>query len=335
MNNALPSRAFARRVLCIAFALLATSSGAAAQSATAVEKFPIKPIRLIVPFAPGGPNDVMARVIAARMGANTGQAVIVENRAGAGGIIGTNVVAKSSADGYTLLFASGPFTMAPPLQPKMPYDAEGDFVAITKIAESPMVMMVPIASKFPDALSVVKYARENPGKVTYGSGGVGSTPHLTTELLASVTGARFLHVPYKGGGESIGALMGGEVDMLIDSVTSTASALASGRVKALAVTQDKRSIKLPNVPTFDEAGIKKFNMTHWVGVLAPKGTPPEVVSQLRLELIKALRSPEVEARYADMGAQPVGSSSEEFRKFIHEELQKWNSLAKSMHLKAE
>lgn len=316
-----------------AAALLVSSGLASAQKQT--EKYPSKPIKFVVPFAPGGPNDVMARVIGARLASNTGQPVVIENKAGAGGVIGTDAVAKSPADGYTLVFASGPFTMAPALQAKMPYDARKDFVAVTKIAESPMVLMVPSTSKFNDPKALVEYARMNPGKVTYGSGGAGSTPHLTTELLASVTGAKFLHIPYKGGGESIRALMAGEVDMLIDSITSTAGPLASGRIRPVAVTQQKRSPRLPNVATFDEGGVKKFEMTHWVGVLAPKGTPQDVVSQLRLELIKALRSPDVESKYVELGAQPVGDSSTDFQKYINEEIRKWEFVAKTMNIKPE
>jgi tripartite-type tricarboxylate transporter receptor subunit TctC len=320
-----------RRTRRVVLALAATLPLLAAAQA----KYPAKPIRLIVPFAPGGPNDVMARVVGAKLASNTGQPVVIENRAGAGGVIGTDAVAKAPADGYTLVFASGPYTMAPALQAKMPYDSAKDLVAVTKIAESPMVLMVPSTSRFADAPALVEYARQNPGKVTYGSGGTGSTPHLTTELLASVTGARFLHVPYKGGGESIRALMAGEVDMLIDSVTSTAGPLASGRIKPLAVTQNQRSPKLPAVPTFDEAGIKRFAMTHWVGILAPRGTPADVVTQLRTELVKVLRSPDVEGKLQELGASPVGDSPVEFQAFIADELKKWDGLAKSMNIKAE
>jgi tripartite-type tricarboxylate transporter receptor subunit TctC len=301
----------------------------AQQSQSAGVKFPSKPIKMVVPFAPGGPNDVMARVISARLAAQIGQAVVVENRAGAGGVIGTDAVAKAPADGYTLVFASGPFTMAPALQATMPYDARKDFVAITKVAESPMVLMVPSSSRFADAKSVIDFARANPEKLTYGSGGIGSTPHLTTELLARVTGARFLHVPYKGGGESIRALMAGEIDVLIDSITSTASPLASGRVKALAVTQLKRAPKLPTIATFEESGISRFEMTHWVGVLAPKGTPVEVTTYLREEIIKAMKSQDVEARFRDLGATPVGDSSTAFQAYIMSEITKWESVVKS------
>jgi tripartite-type tricarboxylate transporter receptor subunit TctC len=295
--------------------------------------YPVKPIRLVVSFAAGGPNDVMARVLAQQLGVNLGQPVVVDNKPGAGGIIGNDSVAKAPADGYTLLFASAPFVMVPGLQPKLPYDTLKDFSAVTKVAESPMVLMVPADSRFKTAKELIEFARENPGKLNYGSGGNGSTPHLTTELLAMVTGAKFTHVPYKGGGESIKALMGGEIDLLIDSVTSTGPAFASGRVKALAVTQDKRSPKLPAVPTFAEAGYSKFGMTHWVGVVAQSGIPPELLSRLRIEIIKALRSAEVEQKLIELGAQPVGDSSVDFQKFIRDEVQKWEQVAKAVNIK--
>ncbi len=324
-----------RQLLQTLVAGAACMAGAAAFAQPLPAGFPQKPIRLVVSFAAGGPNDVMARVLAQRLAINLGQPVVVENKAGAGGVIGNDVVAKAPADGYTLLFASGPFVMAPALQVNMPYDTLRDFVGVTKVAESPMVLMVPANSRFKNAKELVEFARLHPGQLNYGSGGIGSTPHLTTELLGTVTGAKFTHVPYKGGGESIKALMGGEIDLLIDSITSTGPALTSGRVKALAVTQAQRAPKLPDVPTFSEAGIPKFNMTHWVGLVAPAKVPQGVLSQLRLETIKALRSPDVEQRLAEIGAQPVGDASSVFQKFIRDELKQWEFVAKFVHIKAQ
>ncbi|MEJ8822710.1 tripartite tricarboxylate transporter substrate binding protein [Variovorax humicola] len=290
---------------------------------------------MIVPFAVGGPNDVMARVLATRLNQDTGQPVIVDNKAGAGGVIGTDQVAKAAPDGYTIGFVSAPFTMVPAIQAKVPYDTLKDLVEVSKVAESPMLMMVPADSKFKTAGEVLDFARKNPGKLTYGSGGSGSTPHLTTELLGSVTGAKFLHVPYKGGGESIRALMGGEVDMLIDSITSTATPLASGRVKALAIGQAARSPKLPNVPTFEEAGIKNFSVTHWVGVVAPAKTPPAVIAALNAQIVKALRAPEVVQKLSELGATPTPGTPEEFQKFVGDELKRWQQVAKSSNIQTQ
>jgi tripartite-type tricarboxylate transporter receptor subunit TctC len=322
----------ARRHALAVLAMLTFNLTAFAQSTAS---FPSKPVRLVVPFAAGGPNDVMARVLAQRLTTETGQSFVVDNKAGAGGVIGTDAVAKSAADGYTLAFISGPFTMAPALQTKMPYDTSKDLVAVTKVAESPMVMMIPASSRFKTAKELMDFAKQNPEKLSYGSGGVGSTPHLTTELLGTVTGAKFLHVPYKGGGESIKALMSGEIDMLIDSITSTAGPLASGRIKAVGISQTKRHAKLPDVPTFEESGIQKFAMTHWVGVVAPSRTPPEVLVTLHNQIAKALKSPEVSQKFLELGAVPVGDSAADFQRFINDELKKWQQTVKAANIQAQ
>jgi tripartite-type tricarboxylate transporter receptor subunit TctC len=323
---------FATRRQLLLSALATGATGAFAQTAP---RYPDRPIRIVVGFPPGGPNDVMARVLAQRLSANLGQPVVVENRAGAGGVIGSDAVAKAAPDGYTLLFASAPFVMAPALQAKMPFDTLKEFTAITKVAESPMVLMVPSTSPFKSARELVDHAKANPGKLNYGTGGIGSTPHLTTELLAMVTGAKFTHVPYKGGGESIKGLMAGEIDLLIDSVTSTAAAFQSGRVRALAVTQARRSPKLPDVPTFEEAGIRQFDMTHWVGLVAHAGTPPDILTRLRAESVKAVRSPDVEQKLAELGASPVGDNATSFQDFIRNELTRWRAVAKAGNIQAQ
>ena len=320
---------FNRRLAITALTAIATC--AMAQTPT----YPTKPVRLVVPFAAGGPNDVMARILAQRLATETGQSFVVENKAGAGGIIGTDAVAKATPDGYTLGFVSGPFTMAPSLQAKMPYDTSKDLLAVTKVAESPMVMMIPSNSRFKTAKELVEFAKQNPDKLTYGSGGVGSTPHLTTELLGTITGANLLHVPYKGGGESIKALMAGEIDVLIDSITSTFGPLASGRIKAVAIGQAKRNSKMPDVPTFEESGIHKFSMTHWVGIVAPARTPPEVLSVLHNQVIKSLRSPEVTQKFQELGATPIGDTATTFQKFINDELRSWQQIVKTANIPAQ
>ncbi len=320
-----------RRAIAITLtALTATLCTVAAKANT----YPNKPVRMVVPFAAGGPNDVMARILAQQLTTATGQPFVVENKAGAGGVIGTDAVVKSAPDGYTLAFVSGPLTMAPALQARMPYNTQTDLAAVAKVAESPMLMMAPSSSNYKTARELIDQARANPGKLTYGSGGIGSTPHMTTELLASVTGAKFLHVPYKGGGESIKALMSGEIDLLIDSITSTAGPLASGRIKPIAIGQAKRSAKLPDVPTFEEAGIKDFSITHWVGVVAPARTPPEVVSQLHAMIAKALQAPEVVQKLQELGATPVSGTAAEFQRFIADEVAKWRRISAAANIQA-
>lgn len=311
---------------CIPCAVLAQNTPAA---------YPVKPVRLVVPFAAGGPNDVMGRVLAQQLTLMSGQPFVVENKAGAGGVIGTDAVAKSAPDGYTLAFISGPFTMAPALQSKMPYDTLKDLAPVTKVAESPMVMMVPSSSRFRSAQELLEFAKKNPDKLNYGSGGIGSTPHLTTELLGTVTGAKLTHVPYKGGGESIKALMAGEIDVLIDSITSTEGPLASGRVKAIAVGQAKRIAKWPDVPTFAEAGIQKFGVTHWVGVVAPAKVPADVLNTLQALIVKALKTPEVTQKLQELGAEPVGNASADFQKFIADEVANWKKTVKAANIQAQ
>ncbi len=307
----------------------------AAPAAFAQAAYPTKPVRLVVPFAAGGPNDVMARVLAQRLSQDTGQSFVVENKAGAGGVIGTDAVAKAAPDGYTLAFISGPYTMAPALQAKMPYDSLKDLVAVTKVAESPMVMMIPSSSRFRTAREVMDFARQNPEKINYGSGGVGSTPHLTTELLGTVTGAKFTHVPYKGGGESIKALMAGEIDLLIDSITSTTAPIASGRVRPVAVGLPKRLPQWPDVPTFEEAGIQKFSMTHWVGIVAPARTPADVLATLHGQVLKALKAPDVTQKLQELGATPVGNSAADFQRFIAEDLKRWPVTVKAANIQPQ
>jgi tripartite-type tricarboxylate transporter receptor subunit TctC len=291
--------------------------------AQAGKNYPEHPIRLVVGFVPGGPNDLMARILAAQLGTQLGQTVIVENKPGAGGVIGSDFVAKAAPDGYTLLFASAPFVMAPAVQARMPFDTLKDFAPITKVAESPMVLLVGAGSKFRTARDLIEFAKQNPGKVNYGSGGVGSTPHLTTEYLSTLTGAKFTHIPYKGGGDSLKALQGGEIDMLIDSITSMGGALQSGRVRALAISAKERSPKLPQVPTFAEAGVQGFQMTHWVGLLAPANVPAAVLAQLREQSVKAVRSPLVVQKLNELG------------QFIQAELARWKAVAKTAHISVQ
>ena len=250
-----------------------------------------------------------------------------------GGNVGMDLVAKSAADGYTLGFISAPFTMAPALQSKMPYDTLRDFTPVSKIAESPMVMLVPSTSRFKSPQELIDFAAKNPGVLNYGSGGIGSTPHLTTELLNAMLGIKLTHVPYKGGGESIKALMSGEIDVLIDSITSTDGPIASGRVKAIAIASPRRVPKMPAVPTFEESGIRNFGVTHWVGVVAPARLPAETLNSLHAQLDKALKSPEVVKRLTEIGAETAGSSPSEFARFIQSEVGNWQKAVKAAQIK--
>jgi tripartite-type tricarboxylate transporter receptor subunit TctC len=319
---------------CIALALVASAALFTVRYATA-QSYPARPIRLVVAFVPGGPNDVMARIVAQRLSINMGQQVIVDNRAGAGGLVGTDIVAKSVADGYTLLFASAPFAIAPSLYTKIPYDTEKDFVAVTKVASSPLVLTLQLGSPHKSLKELIDHAKTHPTKLKYGSGGVGSTPHFATAYLLSVVGAKMTHVPYKGGGQALTALMGAEVDLLMDSITSLLPFIESGKIRPLAVSQTKRSPKLPNVPTADEASVKGFSSTHWVGIVAPAKISNEILSQLNREIVKALASNEVRERLVAIGAEPVGDSPAQFQAFINVELKTYMKVAKEANIEPQ
>jgi tripartite-type tricarboxylate transporter receptor subunit TctC len=328
-------RAFApRRRLAAGTAIVLAGLGAFA--AKAQGDYPTKPVTVIVAFSPGGPNDVMARILAARLSANLGQQFIVDNRPGAGGTIGTGAVAKSAADGYTLLFNSAPFVTAPALYgAKLNFDTLHDLTGVTKVAESPLVMMTSPQSPYKSLKELLAAAKSSPGKLNFGSGGVASTPHLATSLLEVTTGTDMQHIPYKGGGPSITALMGGETDLLLDSITTGGTFIVSGKLRALAVTGSKRAAKLPNVPTFAEAGLPEFEMVHWVGLVAPGKTPPTVLDKLNREVHKAMASDDVKARFAELGAEPAVGTRDQFNEFMKTEVAKWTQVVKKANIQAE
>jgi tripartite-type tricarboxylate transporter receptor subunit TctC len=302
----------ARRAAVVGLAVAAVLSG----SAFAQSGYPSRPIKIVVAFAAGGPNDVMARILAERLQAQLGQPVIVDNKPGAGGTIGSELVAKSPADGYTLLFPSAPFVTAPALYgARLKYDTLKDITGIAKVAESPLVMMVPPGSPYKSLQELVNAGKSKPNALNYGSGGVASTPHLATSLLEVSTGAQFQHVPYRGGGPAMQALAGGEINM--------------------AVTGEKRSPKLPNVPTFAEAGFPKYEMTHWVGLAAPAQTPKDILDRLHKETIKAMGTPELRARFDQLGATPILASRDAFNTFLVQEVKTWTEVIKKANIQAD
>ena len=334
-NQALGQRS-ANRKSVVALAALAAWSALTGSTAVAQDAYPNKPVRIIVAFSPGGPNDVMARILAAKLSSNLGQQFIVDNKAGAGGTIGSDAAAKSAADGYTLLFPSAPFVTAPALYgAKMQYDTLKDFTGISKVAESPVVLTVNTGSPYKSLQDVITAAKAKPGSLNYGSGGIASTPHLATSLLEIQSGAKFTHIPYKGGGQSIPALIGGDVDFLLDSVTTSGTFIASNKLRALVQSGAKRSAKLPNVPTFAEAGLPGFEMTHWVGLVAPSKTPPAILDKLQQETAKALASDDVKARLAELGAVPAATSRAQFNDFLTKEVARWTQIVKQAGIKPE
>ena len=321
-----------RRAAIFGLAASAITSG----SVYAQSGYPNRPIKIVVAFAAGGPNDVMARILAERLQDQLGQPVIVDNKPGAGGTIGTELVAKAPADGYTLLFPSAPFVTAPALYgARLKYDTLKDITGIAKVAESPLVMMVPPSSPYKSLQELVNAGKNKPNALNYGSGGVASTPHLATSLLEVSTGAQFQHVPYRGGGPAMQALAGGEIQMLLDSVTTAGPQVTGGRVNALAVTGVNRSPKLPNVPTFAEAGFPKYEMTHWVGLAAPSQTPKDILDRLHKETIKALSTPELRARFDQLGATPILDTRDAFNTFLAQEVKTWTEVIRKANSQAD
>ena len=306
----------------IAMAAVLSSTGAIAQS------FPSKPITLIVPFPAGGTTDVLARSIGERLSRSWGQPVIVDNRPGVGATLGASMVAKSKPDGYTLLIGAVHHTIATSVYPKLNYDFQKDFAPITVIAMVPNVLVINPRVPAKNVADLVALAKSQPGKLSYGSNGNGTAQHLIGTQFTNMTGTQILHVPYKGSGPLATDLLGGQISMSFDTITPVLSHIKAGKLTALAVTTDKRSPALPDVPTLDEAGLKGFNLGTWFGVLAPAATPKDVVSKLNAEMVKIIHSPEFRQKMEEIGADPIGNSPEQMAKQIGEETQKFSKLVK-------
>lgn len=289
--------------------------------------FPDKPIRIVVPFPAGGAVDTVARIVANHLTAAWNSPVIVDNKAGAGGAIGVDAVAKSPNTGYELLLGPiGPLTINPSLYPKLPYDTTRDFDAVVLIAGTPAVLVVQPSmgvDNLPQFLSALK---SRPGQLNYGSAGNGNLTHLAAEYFLAQTQTRATHVPYKGSAPAVADFLGGQLDFMFDVVPTALPHVRSGKFKALAVTSLVRSSVLPEVPTLEELGWSGFNITSWWGLVAPKGTPPEVVQAINKEVNRGLQSPAVREALTKLGADPLGGTPEEFAVHIRKELQRWKQV---------
>jgi tripartite-type tricarboxylate transporter receptor subunit TctC len=292
-------------------------------------------VRLIVPYAAGGTADFVARQIAQKLTEQTGKAFYVENKVGASGTIGTDFVAKSKPDGYTFLINDTTYAMLPHLFKKLPWDQVNDFTAVTTLAITPLVVVISANAPYKTANDFLEFARKNPGKTNYGSGGVGSSTHLGAELFKQSAHLYITHIPYKGAGDAIRAVMAGEVDILVTAAPTAIPAIAGGRVKALMVTSTKRLSSLPDIPTSSELGLKDFNASNWFGVAAPKGTPRPIVEKLQLEIKKAFTSPDFTKRYADQGAEPGGMPVTEFQQLVKNETTRWEMLIRAAGIQPE
>src|SRR4051812_13280267 len=315
-----------------AAAALTCISGAAAQTPA----YPTKAVRLIVPFPPGGGTDFVARAIQPRVAEALGQQIIIDNRAGATGILGTELGAKAPPDGYTLTMATGATISANmALFPKLPYDPPKDFVPVTLVAIQPNLLAVHPSVPAKTVRELIAIAKARPGQLNYASSGSGSSHHLSGELLKMMAGIDIVHVPYKGTGPAITDAVGGHVELIFSGIAAIMPQVKSGKLRALGVTKAQRSAILPEIPTIAESGLPGYEITSWHGVLAPTGTPHGVVVRVRDSVAKALASADVHERFASQGAEPVGSTSEAFAKFMRADIAKIGKLIKTAGIKAD
>ena len=323
--------AFAARSLFIAWLLVTVALSATAQD------YPTRPVRLIVPFPPGAStNDVLGRLIAQRLSESLGQQFVVENRPGAGGTIGTELVAKAPPDGYTLLIGTnGPIAIGPHVYPKLGYDPLKDLDPVNLFAMVPYAIVVNATSKANNLQDLVAMAKASPGQLAYASSGNGSPAHLCGELLRGQSGIDIIHVPYKGGAPAATDLQAGQVQIYCPGLASVLPLIQTGRLKAIAVTMPKRTPFLPDVPTSGEQGLAGLDVNSWVGLMAPAGTPRPIVNRIHGELVKVLHSPDNVARMLVAGSLPVGNTPEQFAEMLRLEIAKWGKIIKDNNIKAE
>jgi len=334
LNNAVVFSRLRRSLVCGAIA--AAWFGGFSSPVKAQSAYPTKPVRIVVPFAPGGTTDILARVVANELTKSFGQPFIVDNRAGAGGNIGSDIVAKSAPDGYTLLMGTvGTHGINKALYDKLPFDPVKDFAPITLVAGVPNVMVMNTekakAMGVNSVTDFIAYAKAHPGKLNMASSGNGTSIHMAGELFKVMTGTYMLHIPYRGSGPALMDMVGGSMDVMFDNLPSAMQQIKAGKLKALAVTSATPSAALPGVPTVEQAGgpaLKGFEASSWFGLLAPAGTPPEIVNSIQREVAKALSAPAVKESLLVQGAIPSGNTPQEFARFIDSELKKWAPVVK-------
>ncbi len=298
---------------------------AAAQDAAG---YPDRPVRLVVPFPSAGAMDSIARILGEKISVNWGQQIVVENRPGAGGNIGSGQVAKAEPDGYTLLMVSIGHAVNPSLYAKVPFDPIKDFAPITLVAAVPNMLVVHPSVPVGSVQELIALAKEQPGMITYASAGYGTSIHLAGELFKSMAGVDLRHIPYKGSGPAVTDLIGGHVQVMFDSITSALPHVRAGNLKALGVTSARRSSILPEVPTIAEAGVPGYEVNPWFGLLAPAGTPPAIIAKVQTEIARVLELPDVKEKLAGIGAEPIGSTPEAFASHLASETATWDALVK-------
>jgi tripartite-type tricarboxylate transporter receptor subunit TctC len=317
------------KALCAGTALSLLHLGATAQA------WPDKPVRLVVPYAPGGTTDFAARMVAEKLTQQTGKTFFVENKAGASGTIASSQVAKSAPDGTTFLVNDTTYAMLPALFAKLPWDHANDLVPVTTLATTPVVLVVAANSPFKTAQALIEHARKNPAKLNFGSGGNGSSTHLAAEVFKREGKLSITHIPYKGAGDAMMGVIGSQVDLLITAAPTAVPQVQGGKVRALAVTGDQRLPALPDVPTFKEAGLPGYTVTNWFGLAAPKGTPKEIVDKLQSEVAKAMTDAKLKERFVAMGAKPGGIAQPEFAQLVRNETKAWTEVSRTAGVKPD
>jgi len=291
------------------------------------QAYPTRPVHLVVPSSAGaGVTDIMARLIGRHLSAHIGQQLVIDNRPGASGILGSEVVLRAAPDGYTLLIANVSLVVNPFLYPKMPYDPLTDFMPVTMVNSAPLLLVVHPSIAAKSATELIAYAKSRPGQLNYGSGGRGSTPYLAAELFKSLSGIEVLHVPYKGGAPALSDLVGGQLSFMFENMPGTMPYVIAGNLRALAITSPQRSPLAPELPTMIAAGVADYEMSGWNGIFAVKGTPLEIVEKLHREVAKILRAPEVRRELAALGAEPVGDTPDEFGAFLKADMARWGRI---------
>ncbi|MDP2242168.1 MAG: tripartite tricarboxylate transporter substrate binding protein [Burkholderiales bacterium] len=302
----------------------------------AAQQYPNKPIRMVVPFPPGGGNDAIGRLVAQKMSEGLGQQIVVDNRPGAGTTLGTGLVAKSPADGYTILLSSvTSLALAPNIYEKPGYDPLKDFAGISLLATTPYILTVGVTQPYRSVQDIIKAAKAKPGALTFASGGIGSNTHLSGAIFEELTGTNMLHVPYKGSGPAFIDLVSNRVTMMFDTATAATQHILSGKLRALAVTGNRRLPDLPNVPTFAEAGVQNFGASSWYSIHVPAGTPALIVAKLNAEVNRVVNLPEVRSKLLAISAEPVPGTPENLDAFVKAEFSQWGQLIKKLGVKAE
>jgi tripartite-type tricarboxylate transporter receptor subunit TctC len=298
------------------------------------QNYPAKPIRIIVPQSAGGSTDLVARPLAQKLGDALGQSVVVENRPGAGSVIGTDLVVKAAPDGYTLLAVAASVTMSPSLY-KLPFDPVRDLAAISQLTSLPNILVVHPSLPVKSVKELIVFAKARPGQLNFGSSGIATGTHLSMELLMYMTGIRMVHIPYKGGSLNVNALIGGETQVNFSTISTALLHVQSGRLRGLAVSTAKRSTAAPALPTVAESGVNGFDYSSWIGLLAPAKTPPSIIARLNAEAVKAIYTPAISAILATEASEPVGSSPAEFDAIVKSEVARWMKVVQAAGIKGE